>query len=166
MTTPMRLGRRDSSWPRPPRVPRRSVSRRLRGLAACMVPALAACTARAPASPSPAALPAATSASSAAAERATPRSAVEQFYPEVLRAGIPENFVLLFVVSANGRVVRHLDLNTMPGSGGIQVEQVLAPYGLALASLNVIHAKPGEIGPTAVRIAWAELNYDPAEPAP
>jgi hypothetical protein len=148
MTAQIRFGRRELV-----------ASRRLRGIAACAALALAACTARAPVGPSPAAP------STAAAERATPRSAVEQFYPEVLRTGIPENFVILFVVSAHGRVVRHLMLNTMPGSGGIQVEQVLAPYGLALASLNVIHAKPGEMGPNAVKIAWAELNYDPAETA-
>jgi hypothetical protein len=137
-----------------------SSPRRIAGIAACAALALAACTAPPPPGPAPAA------AHPAAAEaRATPLSAVERYYPEVLRAGIPENFVIVFVVSAGGRVVRHETLNTMPGSGGIQVERLLEPYGLGLASLNVIRKKPGEMGPHAVSIAWAELNYEPVEPA-
>jgi len=138
--------------------PRRRLPSLATGIIACAALALAACTAPTPASPAPAAAPA------AADTPATPLGAIQQYYPQVLTTGIPENFIILFVVSPGGRVVRHEMLNTMPGSGGIQVEQVLAPYGLALAGLNVIRKKPGEMGPHAVNIAWAELNFEPAAP--
>jgi len=144
-------------------VPRRRLSSLVACTVACAALGLAACTAPTPASPAPAAAPAA--APPVAEAQATPLDAVRQYYPQVLTTGIPENFVIVFVVSASGRVVRHEMLNTMPGSGGIQVEQLLAPYGLGLAGLNVIRKKPGEMGPRAVNIAWAELNFEPAAAA-
>lgn len=128
--------------------------------------ALAGCAAPVPASPAPAAAPTAT-VEAAPTAKLTPRAALERYYPQVLAAGMPENDVIVFVVTPSGRVVKHALLHTIPGTAGTQVENLLQPYIDQVINFNAIHAKPGELAPTPVYIAWADLAAEVAEsPAP
>lgn len=116
---------------------------------------LAACASRAPVtSPAPAAAP---------ASPPTPRSVLERYYPQILASGMPATDVIVLVVSPGGRVMKHVLLHTMSGTTGAQIEQQLQPYGTGVANVNVIKTKPGELAPTPVNIAWADLSYEPSE---
>ncbi|HSU15993.1 hypothetical protein [Longimicrobium sp.] len=127
--------------------------------------ALAGCAARVPAaSPPGAPAPAAAAAGAAPASPLTPRAALERYYPQILAGGMPATDVVLLVVSPGGRVMKHALLHTMQGTTGVQIEQQLQPFGTGIANVNIIKTKPGELGPTTVNIAWADLSYEPSEP--
>lgn len=114
--------------------------------------ALAACAAPVPALPAPA-----PAAEAAPAAKLTPRAALERYYPQVLASGMAENDVIVFVVTPSGRVVKHALLHTMPGTAGTQIENLLQPYLDQVVNFNSIRTRPGELAPTPVYIAWADL---------
>ncbi|HET7461870.1 MAG TPA: hypothetical protein VFJ82_11510 [Longimicrobium sp.] len=135
---------------------------RVAAFAALAGVALAACAAPVPVSPAPAAAPAATAGAPPAA-KLTPRAALERYYPQVLAAGMAENDVIVFVVTPSGRVVKHALLHTIPGTAGTQIENLLQPYLDLVINFNAIHTKPGELAPTPVYIAWADLAAEVAD---
>lgn len=135
---------------------------------ACRLPfatlALAGCTAHAPpAGPAPAGTTVAAAPTPTPASPLTPRAALERYYPQVLASGMPATDVIVLVVSPGGRVMKHVLLHTMSGTTGAQIEQQLQPYGTGVANVNIIKSKPGELAPTPVNIAWADLSYEPSE---
>ena len=126
------------------------------------VVALAGCAAPVPvpvpASPAPAA-----AAQAAPAAKLTPRAALERYYPQVLASGMAENDVIVFVVTPSGRVVKHALLHTIPGTAGTQIENLLQPYIDQVINFSSIRARPGELAPTPVYIAWADLAAEVAD---
>jgi len=84
--------------------------------------------------------------------------------PAASPGGMPSTDVILLVVSPGGRVMKHVLLHTMSGTTGVQIEQQLQPYGTGIENVNIIKTKPGELAPTPVNIAWADLSYEPSEP--
>jgi hypothetical protein len=128
--------------------------RRLHRILPLALLALAACASRAPvASPAPA----------APHTPPTPRSVLERYYPQILASGMPATDVIVLVVSPGGRVMKHALLHTMSGTAGAQIEQQLQPYGTGVANVNIIKTRPGELAPTPVNFAWANLSYEPSE---
>jgi hypothetical protein len=128
--------------------------RRLHRILPLALLALAACASRAPvAGPPP-----------APASPLTPRAVLERYYPQILASGMPPTDVIVLVVSPGGRVMKHVLLHTMTGTTGPQIEQQLAPFGTGIENVNIIKTKPGELAPTSVNFAWADLMYEPSEP--
>jgi hypothetical protein len=97
----------------------------------------------------------------------TPRGAVERYYPDVLASGAGENTVLLFVVSADGRIVEHRRSALEPTALGTARVRSRAGGIVALPSLGALDVAPesihtvdvmkmeaGRMGPDAVSIVW------------
>lgn len=132
-----------------------------------------ACEAPAPLQPSPGGTRqayAAPGADSRPRSPMSPRSLLQEYFPNVLRRGMADGDVIVFVLNADGMVIDHSLLNPSrsgEGSGvasqGAGVARALDRYRTQLASMNVIKSKPGELGPTEVRIAIAQLKATPAD---
>jgi hypothetical protein len=97
----------------------------------------------------------------------TPRGAVERYYPDVLAAGAGENTVLLFVVSADGRIVEHRRSTVEPGaaaparirsrSGGAVALESFGGLDVAPESvhtIDILKLASGRMGPDPVSIVW------------
>lgn len=96
----------------------------------------------------------------------TPRGAVERYYPDVLTAGAGENTVLLFVVSADGRIVEHRRTAvepTAPGTARIRTRaggMAALPLGdldvvpETIHTVDVLKLASGRMGPDPVSIVW------------
>jgi hypothetical protein len=96
----------------------------------------------------------------------TPRGAVERYYPDVLTAGAGENTVLLFVVSADGRIVEHRRSAvepTAPGTARIRTRDggvAALPLGdldvvpETIHTVDVMKLASGRMGPDPVSIVW------------
>ncbi|HEX9938708.1 MAG TPA: M56 family metallopeptidase [Longimicrobium sp.] len=93
----------------------------------------------------------------------TPRALLEQYYAEVLRNGTPPGDIIAFVLDADGQVVSHDYLRAAPvaaTAGQTQTARLEAynRYADQTASVNVIKAKPGELGPTEVQMMLVQLK--------
>jgi hypothetical protein len=96
----------------------------------------------------------------------TPRGAVERYYPDVLTTGAGENTVLLFVVSADGRIVEHRRSAvepTAPGTARIRTrvgDMAALPLGdldvapESIHTVDVMKLASGRMGPDPVSIVW------------
>jgi beta-lactamase regulating signal transducer with metallopeptidase domain len=135
--------------------------------------AAAACQAPAPRQPSPGGTRQAPGAPGGFARSPmTPRALLEQYYPQVLTQGMPAEQTIAFVLSADGEVVDH-QLVTAPGNApdartqGAALERALARalarYTSQIGSMNVVKARPGELGPTEARIVLLQLKPTPAD---
>ena len=119
--------------------------------------AVAACEAPAPTQEPPVAAPQSTVAAIDA------RSAIRQYFPEVARGGMPAGDILLFVVSADGRVVRHQRV-----SGGEMEATRVARTGTErdqFRSVEMSERPAGELAPTAVQMVWYRMRGDGDDPS-
>jgi beta-lactamase regulating signal transducer with metallopeptidase domain len=131
--------------------------------------AAAACEAPAPTGPSPSGTRQLAGApGSFARSPMTPRALLEQYYPQVLRDGLPAGQTIAFVLSADGQVVDH-QIVTAPGNSpdaqtqGAALQRALARYTAQIGSMNVIKSLPGELAPTEVDIVLLQLKPTPAD---
>lgn len=137
---------------------------------------VAACEAPAPTQPSPGGARAVYSASPQAGLPRSPlstRALLREYYPDVLRHGMEPGDVVVFVLSADGAVIDHAllsptlapdasaaDARAAQSSG---VGRALQRYASQVNSMNVVKSLPGELGPTEVRVAIAQLKATPAD---
>ncbi|HYH82848.1 MAG TPA: M56 family metallopeptidase [Longimicrobium sp.] len=128
--------------------------------------AAAACETPAPMQPTPGGTRQLSGAPGSFARSAmTPRTLLEQYYPQVLRDGMAADQVIAFVLSDEGEVVSHEMLTAARGGApatvrtqGEALERALGRYTSQFNSINVIATKPGELGPTEVQMAIVQLK--------
>jgi len=112
--------------------------------------AVAACSA-----PAPSAAPAPRASQEASRFPITPRDALAQYFPEIARDGMGENDILLFVVSADGRVIRH-ERVAKSASGQPAAWDNIPPA--QIASVDVVKRPAGELAPSGVQMIWVRLK--------
>lgn len=118
--------------------------------------AIAACEAPAPTQARPASAP-------RASGTADDRAALRTYFPEVARDGMGADDVLLFVVSADGRVVRH---RRVSGSGVALPVAMRAMLGDERPqSMRMVRLSAGEVAPTAVEMVWYRLRGPGDDPS-
>lgn len=88
----------------------------------------------------------------------TPRSLLEEFYPQVLRSGMPDGDIIAIVLDADGRVVSH-DYLAKPASGNPDIQQALNQIQPdRIAAVNVVKSQPGDLAPTRVQMVVVQLK--------
>ena len=98
----------------------------------------------------------------------TPKSAVAGFFPDVATKGTGKDDILLFVVSADGEVLRHAWLRDAPdptvpvrGVGDPRLRPLMEPFRGMVDRVQLVEFKPGEVGPTGTRVIWTQLRPGP-----
>jgi hypothetical protein len=87
----------------------------------------------------------------------TPRDALAQYFPDVVRNGMGSGEILLFVLTPDGRVTRH---ERVTSGQGQQPWDNISPD--QIGSVDVLKRPAGEMAPTGVQIVWVVLKASAA----
>ncbi len=85
----------------------------------------------------------------------TPETAVARYFPEVGRDGLPEGQFLLFVISADGRVIRHERLTGDPGTLSVAASDIPVEQ---IGNVSVMKPRVGQAAPLPPSMVWIQLK--------